>query len=1092
MAEKTIGIKIQLNGVDTVISDIKTFENEIKKAREDLKGIEIGSAQFKKLSSEIGLAESQMLGLIQSTKRLTKEREIEGIGKLGQGIASSFAAATAAVSLFGNESEEVQKAATAASNLLTLALSARGIAEVKLGAQLVLRTIAERAAAKANELSRAANLAEVASLDASTTAFAANTTAEAVNTTVTQANSTATAQGTIEANLNTGAQAANTVATGAAAGATTLLTRAQVALYTAIAANPILALVSALGLLVTLFVAFGKEQDKEIVKTKTLNELRNEGVAQTETEITKIQILTSIIKDNNSSLDARYGAYEQLKKLVPELSDLTLEEAESQGLLNVAIEREIQLIGLRAEQKAIENFLVQEAEKRIKAQDDARLKEIETLKEVTFWEGVRNGLLKVYYGIDVGNKNQKEIDRLEKGSVATKKDLANITKQIVTLEGQADKTKKNSKASTEKATQAEANRKKQLEGLVDALAKQVDLQSKLLFQTFSLEGPDATILANLEDRVGKSEALVEVIRKLKSVSELYNETQMELVGLEDEVGQAFLKATKAGEGLFDSLKKGDDRTAIQQNLTKSLEDYRKTIEEVRLESGKYFNQDQLNQLSNLELIYEDLTKSLQKFVQISPVFETKKWEKNLVDFALATGEILTDPYKRTEEEINKAKASALKSIQDSEKEFVKSFVAAEKAANAQRIKNIEAQKGGAEQLVELFKSFEESGQAAFQNLQKQGIEILKFEDGVRKTATQIDILNAKLRELAPEARKGFIIQNAEEIAKEYDSVFIPLVLRKEEELKTLQDKIRTRNFEEDVKYKDALVLLETELANQKIDISTLSYEERLILLEKFLKKEVEKTKEAEDEKAEARKKTLDTLQQAFDMFNDLIGETSSLIQQKIAMDLKMLERSFNESLTTVVGDTEEANQKRLELTKQYEIQKAQIEKEATIKSLQAQKLQAIASAASAIIAAQELLPPFNVIQTGIVAGVAAAQVALIQQQIEQARSMAGGGMIFGASHENGGVMVGGGYNLEGGESVINKVSTVQYGSLLSSINQMGGGRAITNSTQNGLMEERLMQAIAKTKNEPIRAYVLNSEITSGQAINRRLSELASL
>jgi len=40
------------------------------------------------------------------------------------------------------------------------------------------------------------------------------------------------------------------------------------------------------------------------------------------------------IKDNNSSLDARYGAYEQLKKLVPELSDLTLEEAESQGLLN--------------------------------------------------------------------------------------------------------------------------------------------------------------------------------------------------------------------------------------------------------------------------------------------------------------------------------------------------------------------------------------------------------------------------------------------------------------------------------------------------------------------------------------------------------------------------------------------------------------------------------------------------------------------------------------------------------------------------------------------------------------------------------------
>ena len=78
------------------------------------------------------------------------------------------------------------------------------------------------------------------------------------------------------------------------------------------------------------------------------------------------------------------------------------------------------------------------------------------------------------------------------------------------------------------------------------------------------------------------------------------------------------------------------------------------------------------------------------------------------------------------------------------------------------------------------------------------------------------------------------------------------------------------------------------------------------------------------------------------------------------------------------------------------------------------------------------------------------------------------------------------------ESVINKQSTVQYGSLLSSINQMGGGKAIVNSQQNGLMEERLLQAFAKTKSEPIRAYVMNSEITNGQAINRRLSELATV
>jgi hypothetical protein len=48
------------------------------------------------------------------------------------------------------------------------------------------------------------------------------------------------------------------------------------------------------------------------------------------------------------------------------------------------------------------------------------------------------------------------------------------------------------------------------------------------------------------------------------------------------------------------------------------------------------------------------------------------------------------------------------------------------------------------------------------------------------------------------------------------------------------------------------------------------------------------------------------------------------------------------------------------------------------------------------------------------------------------------------------------------------------------------------SPSNSLMEERLLQAIAKTRQEPIRAYVLSQEITNSQAINRRLDELSTL
>jgi hypothetical protein len=99
-----------------------------------------------------------------------------------------------------------------------------------------------------------------------------------------------------------------------------------------------------------------------------------------------------------------------------------------------------------------------------------------------------------------------------------------------------------------------------------------------------------------------------------------------------------------------------------------------------------------------------------------------------------------------------------------------------------------------------------------------------------------------------------------------------------------------------------------------------------------------------------------------------------------------------------------------------------------------------------------------------------------------------GGFIDGPSHEQGGVYAGGGYTLEGNESVINRQSTLQYSGLLSQINQSGGGRPIVVQSP---MDSRLVEALAKQKTEPIRAYVVEQDITKAQSINRRLEQLAS-
>ena len=50
----------------------------------------------------------------------------------------------------------------------------------------------------------------------------------------------------------------------------------------------------------------------------------------------------------------------------------------------------------------------------------------------------------------------------------------------------------------------------------------------------------------------------------------------------------------------------------------------------------------------------------------------------------------------------------------------------------------------------------------------------------------------------------------------------------------------------------------------------------------------------------------------------------------------------------------------------------------------------------------------------------------------------------------------------------------------------GGGKPLVNNFD----DSRIVEAIAKQRNEPIRAYVVESDITNKQQITRRLEQLA--
>ena len=1023
MAEKTIGIRIQLNGLNTVITDIQTLENEIKKAKEDLKQVEIGGPIFNQLAREISQAETKLLGLQDTARGLSKEKTLEGFGKLGAGISSSFAAATAAVSLFGNESESVQKAATQAQNLLTIALSLRGVAEIKTGADIVARTIVEKA-------STAATLAT---------------------------------------------------------------TTATKALYTTLAANPYGAILAVVGLLVGAFLAFGNAEEEVAEKTKTLNELRLESEKSIIGETNKLRTLQKILNDGNVSLDAKAGAYEELKKLVPTLTNLTLQQAQAQGVLNSSIEDEITLIDLRAKQKAYETYFIQEESKNIEKRNKERTAYIKTLnvelnqlRQRLYYDGLSAEQ------VEAAVERTKRSRLAQKGFTDERETYRQVTEQILALENKQTTVVKEQKVVTEDVTKSEEKRKKEREAYIELLLKEIKLNSELLVQTNSLRELDNKIIDDTQKKVDKAQSYADTINNLKTFTQLYKEATEELLPVQDKLGGVFNQTKKFGEAFIDSL---DTVSYTAYGAKKAIEDFDKQISEL----SKGLSKDDQVLLQDFANNYKEIFNTvqlLQQFKKTPLGFSVEDFQQVVTDLNLALGKITIDPYtKRTAEQLSEAKSTAKQRYEILKESFVNEY-------SLYLESKIDRTKLTDEEFENAKKKLPEIAASTFESFSGLGNELLKFEQGVTKTSEKIIELNQRLQDLAPAARAGFITQNAEEISKQY-GVTIPLVLRNEKELSNLQGEIASKTFDEKKKYAEAINILQADLLAQNIDIETLSYEQKLVLLEKFLGKAVELSKPKPKSGKPTAKDimltddvSLQDVSDGLEQFNSLVGRTASLVAQSYSFQLQQLEKQSSRALSQVTGDTEEANKKRIELEEQYQKEKAEIEKRALIKSLQFQLIQAIAETAQAVISVIEF-PPLAV-AVGILGAV---QVGLIGQQLAAAQSMArggrirmgAGGLVMGPSHENGGVsFASGGVNLEGGESVINRQSSMNYGGLLSSINQMGGGQPLVNNQSNSLSEERLVQAIAKSRQEPIRAYVMNSEITNGQAINRRLEELSTI
>jgi len=142
---RQIALRLTIDGTERAVRSINDLEQGIQELNTQLRNVEIGSEEFNKLSGQLRVAQSELKTLETTFEGLEPQQQVESFVLLGEGIAGAFAAGTAALQLFGGESEDVQEAQLAITQALTIAIGARQIAEAGLQLRIVANTIAQKA-----------------------------------------------------------------------------------------------------------------------------------------------------------------------------------------------------------------------------------------------------------------------------------------------------------------------------------------------------------------------------------------------------------------------------------------------------------------------------------------------------------------------------------------------------------------------------------------------------------------------------------------------------------------------------------------------------------------------------------------------------------------------------------------------------------------------------------------------------------------------------------------------------------------------------------------------------------------------------------
>lgn len=858
--------------------------------------------------------------------------------------------------------------------------------------------------------------------------------------------------------------------------ALTIATKAQTAadnaqigvlkrLYTLIASNPYTALAVAIGLVVTAIIALVNsetEQEKQAKKAAEANKqfLESLKTAGLQSKITANQVgqLTALYEDGALKLET-YRA--SIEKLVP-------------GLRNVDITTE-------NGRKTLNNYVTQLA-------NLGRVQDEIAAKTTEYSDALKNG-----------NAERARVLRVQLNFLAVEQ--ANYLEAVKQIEDQDKQIEKDREAREQARKKRIEDRIKALDEELELLKKRIQLEREnidVLTEASKFTPAEALVVQRLEERYKNQQAVNE---SLKQYLPLQQQLELGLTKI-NEISQ------DKGFELFDKFltNVNEGFVMLGESVQPTTSDLQKFYNEVNA-LGKLFqlggglenvvNEEAVKNLEgaiqNVKILAQTIIDFKNAGITDFPTFDT--FRVDVLNIKKELDDALINPDR---ERVLRGRLNTIeKQFQDA---FLKLKMSTQEYRDAEKKINQESGLDDTERqnrLKALQEEYRTTGKVLFENLSEGVVNFDLFSKGISDVRAQVILLQMDIKKLLPAELADFLIKNKDLLTQAF-TVNLGEVKDNRQRLLDLEKEIQNKTFDQRKIFSSEVEQLEYTFAQNGIDISKLTYEQKLVLLQGFLEKEVKQTEDAEKTKQDNLDKTTQKILKNIQLFQTALNAIQQTVTDYYDFQFDQLEKRNKRIQETITGDSKRANELRLENEKIYTAERRKLEKEQAKISLGIALAQSIANTAQAITQALTAGPIAGPILASIVGIAGAAQTVIIGAQIAQIDKyrkggrlkMAGGGYVTGPSHEFGGVKYqAGGVELEGSESVINRVSTIQYSDLLSQINQAGGGRPIV---MNNFDDSRIVEAIARQRREPIKAYVVESEITGKQSVARRLESLSQL